>query len=484
MHSRLIGIASPSGDLSWYNWWEFPDHLLSVAHVLSRGASWYFWNSDLSTSLNMGNRAWNQMSFSYASNFRSRLRFAGWNVKKEDRGKRFVLLPTSLISSWFDTDMKKRGFVKSGKPSRSNMGTRIYFLPKTHKPLPLRGRLVEACGKRGPPLHLPTAPWSIRNTDTAIRWFQKIGVGDPSIRFSGDIESMFPSIPVPELCEMLRSRGSPAAASVLKQVLDAYRLSFNGQLYAVPVGLPIGHPWSPALADFYISVKEEPFVASLPSDVVFGRYADDTLFSVPLDSSVTKEQVCLAYEKAVAPLKVTWQFSSSPEEAFKFLDASFKGLPAARPPFMRRVFNEAPRPHLGPFQPPGGCVPPTYIMTSILGRALRVGPILRTSWSKWKAAHKLLLGEIQDPVADQFLVQLTDGEHARYIQGAINFCVRRLRRLENVATSPSTEERPRLWLTFSPFWLSATGKRKLTQVRKHHQIRWNLCGIRRLQHLV
>jgi hypothetical protein len=37
---------------------------------------------------------------------------------------------------------------------------------------------------------------------------------------------------------------------------------------------------------------------------------------------------------------------------------------------------------------------------------------------------------------------------------------------------------------FCPFWLSSIGKRKLGRLRKHFQIRWNLCGIRRLQHLV
>jgi hypothetical protein len=472
MHSRLIGIASDTGDLNWFNWWDFPDPLLSLAHVLSRGASWFFWNSDLSTKENRGDRAWNQMSFSYASKVRSRFRSAGLLIKKEDRGKRFVIFPSTLAQKWFTKDMEQRGFVPC---SRVKSGVRVYFLPKTHKPLPLQGRLVEACGSHVRPLKLPVAPWSVRDVALGVQHFAVDPRGDPAHRFSGDIEKMFPSIPVPELCSLLRNRGAPVGADVVERVFDAYRLTFGSHSYAVPVGLPIGHPWSPALADFYLASKEEPFVASLPPDVKFRRYADDTLFSVPCASSVSEDDVRRRYEQAAAPLRVTWQTDDDPSFSFKFLDARFASRATRRAPFR----NAAAVPHLGPFQPPGGTLPQTFVMTSIVGRALRVAAILRPHHPKWSAARDLLSGDIRHPVADRFLSQLTDGDWAHSIRGSINLCVRRIEK-----TSDTSPERPRLWITFCPFWLSPHGKRKLVRLRKNFQIRWNLCGIRRLQHLV
>lgn len=507
MHSRPFAVVSPSGDLNWFNWWDLPDNLLSFGHVLSRGASWFFWNSDQSTRQNMGVRAWNQMSFSYAKYFRCRLRQAGWLVRKEDRGKRLVLFPVSLANAWFAEEAERRGFVPAPLvPGASPV--RIYFLPKTHKPGPLRGRLVEACGARAKPLKLPRAEWSVNDVSQGVSHFELPQGQVPLHRFSGDIEKMYPSIPLPELSLLLAQRGAPQAAELVSRVFRDYRLSFGSQSFAVPVGLPIGHPWSPALADFYLSVKEEPFVAKLHPSVKFRRYADDTFFQIPCASPVDHDAVRHDYEQAVAPLHVEWEFCPTSRSTVKFLDARFASR-SLRQSDPHLCLRQAPSlsmhmtPHLGPFQPPGGTLPSSFVVSSILGRSLRVAEILCRSEvplgsgsrvelgrgvlpgavptrrrSKWESALLLLQGDLPGPHAAQFLDQLTDGNHAVYVKGAINICIRHL---ENV---PNRSELPVLRLAFCPYWLSASGKRHLSRIGKVRRIRWDLVGIRRLQHIV
>lgn len=472
MHSRTIGISSPAGDLEWFNWWDFPESLLSLAHVLSRGSSWYFWNRDLSTTHNCGRLARNSMSFRYAGRVKARLGRCGWRIRPEDRGRRFVIFPRALETSWFNAESAKRGFVPMGPSDGSEV--RLYFLPKTHKPLPLRGRLVEVCRGRYPRVPpLPKAPWSITRLSDGVRKFFPDDSPGPVKRFSGDISSMFPSIPTEELVLLLRQRGSPAAADLVARVLGEYRICFGSVSYGVPLGLPIGHPWSPMLADFYLSVKEIPFVESLPPEVRFGRYVDDTLFSAPV--SIPSLSIRSAYESAVAPLIVEWDDSES-VSPLKFLDTDFarKGHRIVTPKFTASTFR--PSFHDNRHPPPGGCVPPSLIVSSILSKFLRLAQIYFPEGNKWQVAYGLCSGKNTFKGMKELFSYLKSMRLLCYIPAVSRICIRNF--------LDSSSELPRLRLFFCPFWFTRRGRDVLAQLRTSFRIRWDLHGIRRLQHLV
>jgi len=415
-HSKEIGFVASNIEgkpyILWMKWWDAPRALQPVLRFLSRGQSWYMFNRD---SKYHGSDIFcgNQVSFRGLARWRKKVLTDGLIIRKEDRGKRFVIFESTLELEWFRSEANRRGLTPIQKPMTEDEAqlptAKIYFLPKAHKPV-LSGRLIENCRKINPrsldkAILKALAPWNYRDVSKAVQSVSSnIGTSGLQI-FSGDVEKLFPSIPQSELITLIRAKIGFQTANKVKQMLNAYRLTFQSVSYQVTLGLPIGHPWSPALAEFYLSCKEEKFVSTLPQGVKFARYADDTIFAAKpqLVSSIQSN-----YRKAVHPLKVEWeilplkamkfkdqvvQHSLNTDEGsytvldeipdrMKFLDATFHTFLSDEDcehmlinniPMDRKLF--LPAYHDKMYGIVNGELPPSIIVQSIIGKLLRVAQI-------------------------------------------------------------------------------------------------------------
>jgi hypothetical protein len=222
-----------------------------------------------------------------------------------------------------------------------------------------------------------------------------------------------------------------------------------------------------------MSVKEIPFVESLEPEVRFARYVDDTLFSAPV--SISSSDLRNRYESAVAPLTLTWDDEDS-VSPLKFLDTDFARIGKRVQLRSSTVSTFRPSFHDNRYPLPGGCLPPTLIVASILSKYLRLGQILFPSDNKWFAAHEISSGRASSKTSKELHAYLVSIGHDRFLPAVTRLCLRNY-----LDASP---ELPRLRLFFCPFWFTRRGREVLAQLRKVRRIRWDLHGIRRLQHLV
>lgn len=328
LHAKAIGFADRNGNLIWKRWWELPSHLWPLARLLSRGSSWYFYNADRKPKRN----APSSLSFRGFARVRTNLSRCGINVVKEDRGKRFVLVSSGLISTWWRAETETRSFTPS-PPSELKVA-RSYFTAKTTKDPPLKGRLIEAFGKIRPKHIIPDSffePFKHDCTSRAAALAAIFPDGNPVpegyVIFTGDIDKMYPSTRQNLLLYHLRDRfGEKLARRVLFQLLH-YRILHRKQTFSCSSGLPIGHPWSPELARVLLDIHEIDFFKTIRlvkhgDQVRLARYVDDGCFAC--DARIAPE-VRAAYELAVYPWTVKWDLDDTP--FVKFLDLQFRRNP-------------------------------------------------------------------------------------------------------------------------------------------------------------
>jgi hypothetical protein len=138
---------------------------------------------------------------------------------------------------------------------------------------------------------------------------------------------MYPSIPLDELIDMLAQKISVRVANVVAREMFGYRIRWCGGFYTVGLGLPIGHPWSPELARFYVCVKEQRFVESTGCaltlrPVIFVRYTDDICLVTPVRRC---KEIKRLYEECISPLRVEWNGDKTPY--VKFLNIQLRRFP-------------------------------------------------------------------------------------------------------------------------------------------------------------
>lgn len=340
-HSKPIGVLLDS-KVTWLNWWEFPSWFLTEARAFGRGSSWRFFKPLPKHVKDFRNRLLSKVAPARMDNFmhsgelrrwKNRLQLAGWLVRKEDRGKRFVFVPTQWEQDCWVEECKKRSILQV---DQGQDGAHAYFLVKTHKP-EVSGRCIEA--NRSP--NKPKLPRAIRDVIKNCDW-NCTSIQQMANRFalingrkwviSGDIQKLFPSVDTSELLAMLRVEFGSAVTNFVKNWIESSFISFNNCLWKAANGLPMGGRLSPGLATYYLLKKEEAAVRLLSTEgIVLGRYVDDTTFSIPSAGKKTGTpgqnliKFCQdVYENAVSPLKVTWELGI--KEDLKVLDMSLRQL--------------------------------------------------------------------------------------------------------------------------------------------------------------
>jgi len=543
MHSKEIGFVAPNSEgkpyVHWMHWWDAPEELQPVFRFLSRGCSWYLMNSDIDPK----KKSPNKISFRGVRKWKETIREM-YLVRKEDRGKRLVIMPKSLEEFWFQEEYKRRKMcsvladnVKTVKIAKrvagkclrdendrlitvdKKLAAKAYFIPKAHKPI-LSGRLVEDCRIYRAQISnthkdnvnkiiKELAPWNFRDVSKAVHHilpnYRETGL----TYFSGDIEKLFPSVPQEELLTMIRKKLGWNVYTMVSSLIHSYRIEFQGKFYAVQLGLPIGHPWSPALAEFYLSQKELEF--DKKQLCRFARYADDTVFAV-LPRNI--DAVKLEYTKAVAPLKVTWECPNLPSR-LKFLDASLSPTPVFKDRTMDKQYLERKRKAVYPRYLDkkaglvNGEIPEQLKVQTILGKLLRIAQIeSRTTYSrsgdKWITALEFLVPsrgqdgkEIRTTDSwKDILDQLhTDGSirYLKNVKAIVEGHVKKREREPLVARSDvrddylDNKDLPDRNLTirycWHPWWRSKNGSRWLVLLKKSHQVRWDMRHVRNIGRL-
>jgi len=404
-HTKKLGVLS--GDVvQWRDWWEFPERDWATMRCLARGGSWRFFtgpHGDME-------QAWcrtiegktgacrprNYVRSGELLRWKRRLRREGWLVRKEDRGKRLVFVPTKWEAEAWAEECSRRGISRAWEDddeltavagcegiADSRVSARIYFLPKTHKPV-VSGRCVERWGKASlkgiAPIvgALKRCHWRL----TAVQDVHRVLTGGntgakPSLLriISGDVEKLFPSVPFEELISLLPSN-HPNLAFRLKTWRSRCRLSFAGTSWYPERGLPIGHPWSPALAEYYLFMKEQGFVQWLEKGGgCMGRYVDDSVFALPRGLATGRDdavgqagvaRVKSRYADALHPLKVTWGSDGVGSGSFPVLDLSVGRANLSK---LRVAFNDKKRGWVG------GAIPRTNLVAVVAERVRRLAEV-------------------------------------------------------------------------------------------------------------
>jgi len=524
MHSKKIGLTLDGGSISWINWWEAPNRFWPIFRILSRGSNWCFWNSDKY----FDNTTGSQISYKALGCFHKKLKDSGFTIVKEDKGSRYVIVPNLLLSTWFEKEAEKMA-IKIEEIASDRKPAKIFFLAKTHKPLPLRGRMVQAYMGKKPKLPFGSEllkKWNFRilrevfshlKARTFLTEMAAFPEGEsPDIEprriFSGDIESMFPNTDRILLYEKLIRKLPLFTVKGIMRELRAYRLEFNGKIYQVMAGLPIGHPWSPMLAEFLVGELEEDIGMSYrennPDQAIFLRYMDDTLFSVP---EKDKEWHKTRYQKAIFPYKVEWEDNLEQDPRIDFLDSSLSRVShpgIAQEKFMEFTMNEMDNPPVEKsfldglftierkdrtifgrrqvvitevsskhvhrnFSLPMGFVPETVVISTFINKALRVISVMVSSSKfQWPVLYALLRKSLKLVAFDQ-LVDLMVRSGYKHLMGRVRRLVWR-----HISPGPS-DDRKILTLEFSPKWTRSEGKKELREIQVNHRIRWNFDNAKR-----
>lgn len=504
-HAKSVGVVASNCEgkpyVEWIKWWDAPHDLQYVFRFLSRGEKWYMLNRDLDPK---GCHYPDTISFRGLCSWRSRVKGCGLLIRKEDRGKRLVIFEASIEREWFQSEVIRRSLTEidiqaqdkekvfrqvSWKPKTMNCPPRsvakVYFLPKTHKPV-FSGRLIENCRslktrKLDESVTKSLSPWNFRDVSKAVVNLVPNYSSSGMAYFSGDVEKLFPSVPQQELLSLLLTVLGPKVHDQVFRLLEKYRLSYNGKIYRVGLGLPIGHPWSPALAEFYLCQKERYF--GKRQDCKFARYADDTIFAA---SPRLMDTIMLKYQEAVAPLKVEWEIPQN-GKLLKFLDANFRslidedghGLSYAQIRSRRDLYY--PKYVDKGYGLPNGELPTEMVIQSIVGKILRIAQIETTTAhqmhnGKWLVGYELIDGQRKSVAMDN-LLQSIAGSSKWSLMKDVRKCF-----LKNAEDKKNTEK-PIVRYCWHPWWRSKAGALWLKEWRKTHQVRWDMRHVRTIGRL-
>lgn len=503
-HAKSVGVVASNCEgksyVKWLKWWDVPFDLQFVFRFLSRGEKWYMLNRDLDPKRDFYP---DTISFNGLRSWRERVKEDGLLIRKEDRGKRMVIFESNLEKDWFQSEVARRSLTEIDVQAKSETYTfsqkswapgqrkenvvkgsprpaaKVYFLPKAHKPV-LSGRLIENCRglktrKLDESVTKSLSPWNFRDVSKAVVKMVPNTGSSGLAYFSGDVEKLFPSIPQNELLSMLLTELGTKVHDQVFQLLQNYTLSFQGIRYKVGLGLPIGHPWSPALAEFYLCQKERSFAKN--TDYKFVRYADDTIFAISPRLMRTAMQ---KYQEAVAPLKVEWEIPP-PDERIKFLDANFKALvppdnlAASKKNLFYPEYNDK------GYGPPNGELPSEMIVQSIVGKILRIAQIessLATKLpnGKWSVGLLLVQYRRESAARDAFFMSINDAG-LWHLMKDVEKCFTR-----NARSIPKLEK-PIVRHCWHPRWRSKAGALLLKELRKTHQVRWDMRYVRTIGRL-
>jgi hypothetical protein len=479
MHAKEIGFLV-DGKVTFVHWWLLDIEVWETARFFSRGSSWRMWLAGEKVKEIDGNL---QASWRYADvvsrrdlgRWKRSLVNSGWVVRKEDRGKRFVFLPTSWEQEQWSSEVKSRGLKLVGNCKSSKTG--VYFLPKTHK-ASLSGRCIEAHGK-GKNLRKASEmkafkefsknmPWSCNSLEGFSAQLNRLGKGkDAFANLSGDVDKLFPSVHTQELLRLVKEKiGSKVEASI-KKWLDSYTLSFAGKCWTIGSGLPIGHPWSPIVADFYLCCKEEKFVQWLEErGGSLARYVDDSVFSRHRGGSTPINELREKYETALKPLTVSWVGDTRNFHRFKqdlrVLDMDLSTMSRGWP--TRGVTYAEKGRGLG-----GGCLPRSTwkgIARQLVTRLAEIESL--SSGGSVEGSLKDFASGLWTPALRDKVKSWSEVGKGGVLRKVIS---------EFKPTSRPKPVKAKCYLEYHPYWDTKKGRKALAATRCIREIRWRFSHI-------
>lgn len=241
--------------------------------------------------------------------------------------KTYQVFPSSLIST---------------NPSTP----RLYSLPKIHKKeFPIRPvvsfmnspayKLSSFLSKILPDLLGFQPLYSVKNTHDLISKLNNTKIPDSdTILLSFDVTNLFPSVPVPECLQLIKTRlfdssipnnTAQSVFSLLETALKQNFFVFNDRHYKQKTGLGMGSPLSPFLSELFLDNLEQTIISKSPlfQEFTIGwfRYVDDIL--VLFRGTKDQANSLLQFLNEVHPnLKFTVEFSTNDELSFLDLNIS------------------------------------------------------------------------------------------------------------------------------------------------------------------
>jgi len=276
----------------------------------------------------------------------SKLRQLNWIVRKEDRGPRLVLCSRTWESNAFSEFSQQYQIssqtIEKENPkyflsNAQNRVARIYFIPKTQKPITvqMKGRPIVSfigCINRKYVRSIVKIinQWVVDQkgfdqirTDVAVTLHR--GQMDFLI---GDLESMFTNVPRQKMLEWLkdsnfktyRCKISPdevltgeVLCNEVSRIVTGLGFQYEGDHRVMSEGLPMGHPMSPPIARAVVTWMERNLVQQCAEREIFvTRYVDDVKGSITqraMDATGVDKITWFkkAYEEAIAPMKIEWR---------------------------------------------------------------------------------------------------------------------------------------------------------------------------------
>jgi hypothetical protein len=338
---KEIGIIDEDGKLVWFSWIYLAQYLgFDFARMLSKGSSFRIKNSAISLkSLNdvsrelytniardKGISLWSAVN--YSANritgdkvLKSRLREAGWVIRKEDRGNRSIICSVK----WEERQILQ--LVKQGKVSETKKApnARMYWQPKAHKEeIDVPGRPIVSWGEGTQPYHKvinrSLKNWLKSRPMSFVEWstdecFAKIKPTRGVQFIGGDIKNLFTEIPRNELLEFIDDVFEAELGVLVRKHLEATTFLFHGKVYEWLNGVDMGSRVSPMLSIAFVQYKLEItdcFNILADSGIAEGcvQYVDDLGFklrgvdALDVDEKIEMVQTCVGM--SLEPLVVEW----------------------------------------------------------------------------------------------------------------------------------------------------------------------------------
>lgn len=229
-------------------------------------------------------------------------------------------VPTDFIRELLDDSVDKWNLPKNMTTFiRKQLFTKVpefHGLPKVHKnPWKLRpivpsfGWITTATSKVIDHLLQPLLkhmPWIVNSSKEVIRLIENVKL-DPNKKFwiiTGDISSFYTNIP-PKECSKIaaglwklrmgQSKITPSAIrNMIEFVMSANFFKYNNQYYHQQIGLAMGTPCAPVLANIYGGYFErKERITSYLEVALYARYIDDIFVILQADTFEEAEQWCI-----------------------------------------------------------------------------------------------------------------------------------------------------------------------------------------------
>jgi len=326
-----IGI-SDGYNLYWIRPEEFIElEIIAPIRLMAKGANFRVWTKKVKpmndtdqlvweTISRMKNRPLSQTMNMYCNKvwgyhrFIKKLGGLGWIIRKEDRGNRFIL----IRKEWEQQCLRDLRVSAVPLTDLVTASGRIYFQPKVHKP-GLKGRpivsWIEGAQPEAKLIHKRAMKWLRSNnvcyvfsTDEFVDRVRPSFATSSEWRMSGDVSSLFTSVPRVELIEFL-SECIPSLVPAVQRHLARTNFMMWGSMWKFDDGIDMGSKVSPALSMAFVNWKIRK---RLPDILAIGGvelacYVDDLGGRVLSEDYQKLIEVTDIINEAVFPLIIQWE---------------------------------------------------------------------------------------------------------------------------------------------------------------------------------